>query len=65
MKLSHKIVLTALILIAGSLTVALNRTVKETQMDIPGFAPVKDDQLAAKYALRILRNDKYGDPFAL
>ena len=65
MKLSYKIVLTALILMAGSLAVSLNRTVKETQMDIPGFTPVKDDQFAAKYAPRVLRNEKYGNPFAL
>jgi len=61
-KTYQKILAVTLLLLIGSLVIALNQTVRENSMDVPGFVPIKDDALASRYAPRLLLNDRYGNP---
>lgn len=65
MMLAKKIALAMSALLIVALTIALNRTTKVSDMDVPSFSPIKDDLLASKYAPRVVISEKYGNPVAL
>jgi hypothetical protein len=51
-----------MVLLAASVGIFLNQTVRENSMDVPVFSPIQDDALARKYAPRLVRSELYGNP---
>ncbi len=66
-KLKHRGLrtLATIAIIFGFITFWVLRPVKETDFSTPGFAPLRDDALAAKFAPIVIGHELYGAPARL